>query len=497
MRLLSLDYAPTYAVNDDVAIHTFGSDTSAFDFDVVLWDPARSFRRYWNRGRDATFDGLPTTDHDESAAMRADTARRKAEFVDFLKAGRTLVAIVGPPQIAYVHNGKFSTTGTGKNQSRIHEVVKLDLLSALPIELPDFVTASGQRVEPVGDDPIAQLLRKYSSNLRYTAVLGQPLNGRAVARVKDTDRVLGSIIRTPEGGHLVLMPRVEFAPLVDESTSPDDADVSSDWFDDEEDDPDADYELRFPPEAEQFQEDLLQALSSLSGHGELSRPAWASSYATLEQRKARERVADVAASVERARLRLAKLQARAEEVQQLDQLFLGTGRQLELRVRDVFKLLGCEVSEPAPGRADWHVDLGNASAVVEIKGLAKSAAEKNAAQLEKWVAAAFEATGTSPKGILVVNTWRHTPLAERSSPDFPEQMIPYSTARDHCLVTGLQLFVIAFDVMRDPSRKSYWRTMLLETSGLLQNVADWRTVLEQSETVAGEKDHLSDDAGTS
>jgi len=479
MRLLSLDYAPVFGDEADTGIQTFGSDTSAFDYDIVLWDPARTFRRYWRAGSDGSYNGVPALDEDESAAWRSDVARRRAEFTDFLAAGRTLVVAISPPQIAQVRNGQFSTTGTGRNQKRIHKVETLDLLSTLPVEIPALQRARGDRISPAGEGPIARLLKKYVSSLEYTAVIDLPQGSEAVARVTGTDRVVAAVLPTAQGGHLVLLPRVTFEPLETSEDPEENDDVAPNWLDDD-DDPDADYTLDYPDEAEQFQKDLIEAVVSLSGQGEIARPSWAADYATENQRLARAKVVKEMEVVERGRLRLAKAQAESEAAQQLDQLFLGTGRQLELRVRDVLEILGCDVSEPEPGRADWTASIDGQQAVIEVKGVSKSAAERNAAQLEKWVAASFEDSGRSPKGILVANTWRETPLIERTGADFPDQMIPYSTARGHCLVTGLQLFVIACEVLSDASRKAFWRKQLLGTSGLLQGVPDWQAVLEHS-----------------
>jgi len=44
--------------------------------------------------------------------------------------------------------------------------------------------------------------------------------------------------------------------------------------------------------------------------------------------------------------------------------------------------------------------------IVEVKGQNKSAAEKNAAQLEKWLSTYFAENGVAPKGMLLVNTFR-------------------------------------------------------------------------------------------
>ncbi|MGW4635964.1 hypothetical protein ACWEMY_24600, partial [Nocardia sp. NPDC004415] len=122
------------------------------------------------------------------------------------------------------------------------------------------------------------------------------------------------------------------------------------------------------------------------------------------------------------------------------------------------------------------------SAVVEVKGVNKSAAEKHAAQLEKWVAGELEATGTAPKGLLVVNTWRETDLSARTEKDFPDQMLPYCVSREHCLMTGLQLFVIRSEIEADASRAEYWRDKILKTSGIIDGADDWQSVLIQTDS---------------
>ncbi len=181
------------------------------------------------------------------------------------------------------------------------------------------------------------------------------------------------------------------------------------------------------------------------------------------------------------RTKLTVLKQEQEESEAKDQLFLGTGRALELQVKEVLQLLGGTVTEPEPGRDDWKVEFPERRAVVEVKGVKKSAAEKYAAQLEKWVATEMEQLGIAPKGILVVNTWREIELDLRTEKDFPDQMLPYSEGRDHCLVTGLQLFAIRVDIEEDPARAKYWRDKILNTSGILLDTPEWQTILTKTE----------------
>jgi hypothetical protein len=458
VRLLSLDHDPVY---DDVTRDSFASDVSVFDYDAVVWDPEGSFDRY--RLYAERYKNLPNLSESTSVSITADAARRRQEFLEFLSSGRSVVVMVRAPQACYVDTGERTYSGTGRNRVTTTHVADFDLWNALPVSSPGFERASGSRIEITSDGPIAALLKKYKSFLSYSAVMKDP-PGSVVAKVTGTDRVVSSVLRTKGGGWLVMIPAIDFAVEGEEDGTKDD----DGYF--------------WAAEALEFQADLVDALLQLNAGAVNSRPAWAENYATEAQQKLRDGVVAQQKKVENARARLTKLQGQKEDAEARDQLFLGTGRALELQVRDVFELLGGTVTDPEPGRDDWRVSFPEGDAVLEVKGVKKSAAEKHAAQLEKWVAGAYEETGTMPKGILVVNTWRENPLSERVKEDFPAQMIPYSKGRGHCLVTGLQLFLIQADVESNRARAKYWRKALLKTKGVLTKPSDWHAVIHITET---------------
>lgn len=463
MRLLSLDYDPVYG--EDTDRDTFPSDTSVFDYDVVIWDPASSFRCY-DVEFGENYRGLPSFSEDISVQIQANTKRRRSEFVEFVNSGRTLVVIVRPPQNCYVDTGGRTYSGTGRNRVTTRQVEPFDLLSALPVDAKSSAKA-GSRIEFEGDGPIVQVLRKYKKFFTYEAVIDKP-PGAPIARIMGTDKVIASLQRSKGGGYLILLPAPDFEAeqADDEAGEGETSEEKSLWV----------------LEAAEFQQNLLDAIKQLSGSASLSRPAWAKDYATDEQQHLQAEVTKQLKRVESARAKLATLQQRKETIDAKDQLFLGTGRALELEVRKVLELLGGTVTEPPPGRDDWRVSFPEGDAVLEVKGVTKSAAEKHAAQLEKWVSSVFEETGKLHKGLLIVNTWRETPLDERTNENFPDQMLQYCAQRKHCLVTGLQLFVIQVEVERDASRAEYWRKQVLDTSGRLSGADDWRSVIHEIKT---------------
>jgi hypothetical protein len=460
MRLLSLDFDPVYG--GDTTRASFASDISVFDYDVVIWDPEASCNSYTSYAE--TYRGCPCLSDDASVRIQADASRRRGEFKEFVEAGRSLVVIARPPQTCYVATGEKTYSGTGRNRATTRMVNLFDLLSAVPVADPRLRIGRGDRVEVVGDGPIQTFLRAHKDLLSYSAIIEEP-PGLVLARVTGTDRAVSSLLVRKSGGQLLLLPSLLLESEAEENED-EDAEDSDGWI----------------PEAPAVQEALLSALSESNGGREISRPLWAERYETAEQKKLRVEAVKQQTRVEDARTKLASTQQKLEAARERDQLFLGSGRALELEVKLVLELLGATVTEPEPGRDDWKATFPERTAVVEVKGVGKSAAEKQAAQLEKWVAGELEKTGVLPKGILVVNTWRDAPLEKRTRQNFPDQMLPYCEGRDHCLVTGLQLFLIRHEVERDANKAACWRGRLLGTKGRLVDVPDWQTVVKETKT---------------
>ena len=153
-------------------------------------------------------------------------------------------------------------------------------------------------------------------------------------------------------------------------------------------------------------------------------------------------------------------------------------------VIEVFRQFGAKAEPGEPGRDDIIIEFEGQHAVVEVKGKKNSAAESDAAQLEKWVAGFKENTGQGAKGILLVNAHCETPLAKRTEPPFPHQMLKYSTQREHCLMTTTQLLGLLLAVKAQPEKRVELVNSLFSTVGIYSQFLDWRTFL--SELSAGQ-----------
>jgi hypothetical protein len=173
---------------------------------------------------------------------------------------------------------------------------------------------------------------------------------------------------------------------------------------------------------------------------------------------------------------LTKVDDAKDQLQKLQRrkiLITGAGKALETIVEEAFKALGFEVEPGAVGRSDRvvrHTDLG--IAILEIKGKSKSAAERDCAQLEKWISEHHIAHNDKAKPILVVNAWRELAVDKRVEAAFPHQMLEFATARGHCLITGSQLLCAWLHVEKEPAIAAAIRRELFDTVGCFGGYAD-------------------------
>jgi hypothetical protein len=458
MRVLSLDFDYTY---DPADFATFDSATSCLDYDAVIWNPAHTLHNY---SQDNPYRGLPRLADDSSARAIGDIARRKREFTEMIELGRTVIVFVCPPQLFYYDTGQRQYSGTGRNRQTTHMVREADFWHALPYQV-QLHAASGKNLTCSAGAELMELWARHKQFFAYQAYLGKAV-GHASWHIAGTKKVAGCVERTREGGLLLLLPMVEF-PLVDVANDDDDE----------------------TPAAAPFFEDLLNTLETLRDPDASEvLPSWSSDYLLPGESTKRAALVTRTKELQNAEAAVTDAADELRKAQGSKILVSGTGRRLELAVRAVLEHLGGSVTEPPPGRDDWIVSFPEGEGVVEVKGVQGSAAEKHAAQLEKWVAHRVEETGNVPKGILVVNGWRLLPLSERVERIFPDQMLAYSTTRQHCLVTGLQLLGMML-VADTPDKKKACRELLLKTAGRLEGYDDWSAFLERelpAATGAGE-----------
>lgn len=212
----------------------------------------------------------------------------------------------------------------------------------------------------------------------------------------------------------------------------------------------------------------------------LPLPDWAFKFFLPNESELYNTIKETEEQIRALRNKLVQLKNESQKFILKKRLFTASGNDLENEVESVFNELGVEILEADKNRDDLIIRFNDKVAVVEIKGVNSSAAEKHAAQLEKWTANYFEKTGTSPKGILIVNTFREIELNSRNEQSFPDQMLRYSTQREHCLITSVQLMGLYYEAKANPDKREELIDSLFSTIGIYPGFLEWKEYISQA-----------------
>ena len=195
---------------------------------------------------------------------------------------------------------------------------------------------------------------------------------------------------------------------------------------------------------------------------EIILPEWHSEYFLPNEKVKNQKLIQLNNQLEEIKCEIQKEEVEINELEKFKLLFTGTGTSLEKQVEKIFTDLGCETLVVEKDRDDLILKWNDKVAVIEVKGVNGSSAEKYARQLEQWVAQKEE----SVKGILITNGFKDFKLEERKQDVFPDQMLKYSKQREHCLISGLQLLGLYFDCLKNPSLKEEKLQSLFDTVGV-------------------------------
>lgn len=444
MEILTVD---CYFNHDKTSECSINSTITFLDYDVIIWDPNYSLGNYEADRRDGTYMGLKSLSDKDSTLIQQDIKRRKNEVSEMLKLGRTVIVFMSPNQECYYYTGEKQFSGTGRSRVTTNIVNKIDLLSILSQSL-NVTGATGSSLDCRATEPFRTFFNANNEHFHYEAYFNKPI-GNPLFFIKGTNKVVGTHLKI-ENGNLLFIPT----------------------FVDEDD--------------EQLQKEFIDSVITLVDElkretGDFEQPMWSQNFLLPNEVNSRKQLDTL--EMELATI-LEKINKQKEEIYKIENnkiLFTGSGRALEIQVEKILEELGFNVTEGLPGRDDLIITWNDKVAVVEVKGVSKSAAEKHAAQLEKWVSGYFEAHDVMPKGILVVNAFKDVTIDNRTEDDFPHQMVTYSERRDHCLISGLQLLCLYFDHLNHPEKTEELINELLTTTGIFKKY-NWKNFVEMIES---------------
>lgn len=413
----------------------FSSQVSFLEFDVLLIDLLDVINEYRVKDKLNEYSTDRTTVDDLTLFLR-DIHRRRIEIDEFLSLGRTIFVHTPPPI-------KFLTFNSGG------KAVSYDLREQLLPKYPRTAIGKGDSIELVSNSFIKPLFTKYEGDWRYVSSYKEEF-GIPLLKIKGTNSFLSGCIKVGKG-KIVFIPKYQ----------------------------------RMAYDNVEFLDDLINIVGNIDERNDqspkIAMPKWSLSTELPGENEIQQEITEKNKKLEELKCEIQALESQSESLKALKILFTGTGTYLEDIVSIVFKELGFNVSEGVPGRDDLILEYKDHAAVVEVKGVTKSAAERHAAQLEKWVSEYIISKDQRPKGFLVVNAYKDIPLEERNEKAFPDQMMNFSTSRDHCLLTGLDLLAIYFYIQNHPEKKEHVIDELLNTCGHF-NKYHWQEYISLNNT---------------
>lgn len=306
----------------------------------------------------------------------------------------------------------------------------------------------------LGGGPFKDFIESNKKTMRYNSYFSKSM-GSPYLFIKGTEKVVGTCFDSLNG-------KIVFIPNV--------LDAEVEVSDDE----------RMQAE-EVFIESIVKLDSALKSKVESEiLPEWSNNYLLPDEHEEKGKLMELQKQIELLESRIIDQRQAIKDIEEYKILFTGTGTPLEQIIKKIFIELGFEATEGLPGRDDLILKYMDKVAVVEVKGVTKSAAEKHAAQLEKWVSGYIEKYGVSPKGMLIVNSFCNLPLTERVEETFPHQMLSYSEKREHVLLNTLQLLGAFIDIRKKPEIKESVIEDLFSTNGTYNSYNNWFEFLDHT-----------------
>lgn len=435
MKILALNCTINHP---SVVSYDWDDTISMFDFDAVIFNLENLTSGFQRSPHSSHFNGQPCLSGAGTSQLISAVNRRAHEILELMSLGRPVICFLSKPQECFIQTGEKQYSGKGKNQvttnivTPFSPVTKLISMPSMPCWMSE---ARGTEIELRGYDAFSSAwskLKKYSQYETYF----KAAPGLHFLFIKGTSKAVGTLVTQGEG-RLLLLPSLSSG-----------------------------FRNESKPVSREIGSTLVELLESLipSARGQL--PAWTQLYKLPGERELEEQIEKIKSDIDDLHRQRLAAQSSLERHLVLKRLIASQGEALENQVAEGLRELGATVTPGIPGRTDLIVTFENRIAVIEVKGLKKSAAEKNAAQLEKWVSDYYAQNDVPAKGILVVNAFCEKPLQARVESAFPHQMIAFSESRQHCLITASQLLALILEGREAPERRPEILRALFDTVGV-------------------------------
>lgn len=427
----------------------FNSGVSLLDYDAIIVN-ADWLINYYHLSPTSPFQNKSLLSQTDSHRIVDEYSLVKQQICECLKQGKNVYVMLGKNENCCVYTGDAEYSGTGKNARRTNIVAEFDMYSFLPVKIkPTHVT--GEKMEICNKPPYSDFFKKTLGFNYYNAFFDAPASS-TLLRIPDSNKALAAVYEH-ENGKIIFLPQ----PYSEEEYS-----NATTWKKD----------------ARNYLDALFELNHKLSSKlDEYVMPQWTEDFSILDELSEQKKIEQDLEKLKRLELKIEKQRKSLECLQRYKTLVCSSGSVLEEIVKTVLLELGFVLSKAEKGRSDIIAKYEDTGIVAEIKGVSKSAAEKHAAQLEKWVSQYIEDNGNAPKPLLIVNGFCDVPVFDRNEDVFPHQMLKYCEARGHALITTTQLLCLYIEIQQNPECKTERINELLSCVGKYPRYQDFSEFL--------------------
>lgn len=411
---------------------------SLLDYDCVIINATLLIDRYLGNSTDYKLKTLLSKENSEK--IKTDFNRIRSHLVDLLELGKNVYVLLGDNPDCYVYEWKQSQC----------EPVYFSSYSFLPLNFFHTNELNGKKIKIVNQQ-FKIFFEQFKTDINYKREFYWS-GVCPILKVGDTERVVSGIVPCKKG-RIIFLPYFRFV-------------------------------CNYDPESRKQQRIFVKGLIKLekelsAPQNENVYPEWIDNYNILTESNDFVQLQNLEKEKKELLNRIEKQKECLELLKKYKSLFTSSGKQLENVVKEVFEKVGFHIFPSEPNRTDVIAKYNDADVVMEIKGLTKSAAEKNAAQLEKWVSMFIEKEERIPKPLLIVNAFCDTPLEQRTEDVFPNQMLSYSTSRNHCLISTTQLLCLFIEITENPECRDERINELLSTVGIYERYSDYTNFIKK------------------
>ncbi len=423
----------------------FSTSISLLDYDAVVIDVGFLAENCYGESS-STYQNKTLLSNRNSPQIVEDFSVIKEQIVELLKQGRNLFLLMGKNESCYIYTGEKQYSGTGKNARQTNIVREFDTYSFLPITIK-ATHVYGSEISICGNSPYRDFLKQTADSSQYASYFSIREQSTALAQIKGTDKIIAAVIPY-EKGKIICLPQP--------------------FYEDEY------LESKYWEECgRKYLDSLFELDERLNiSNEDFSLPKWANEMYILGEKEEIAKQIKIENKIGELQVKLINQKHCIEEIQKYKLLLTASGGLLEEITKKVLGELGFSLLNAEKGRSDIIAKYGDLGIVAEIKGVSKSAAEKHAAQLEKWVSQYIEENENAPKALLIVNGFCDIPVAERTEDVFPHQMLKYCEARGHALIATTQLLCLYIETQRDPACKDDRINELLSCVGKYERYHD-------------------------